>query len=99
MGFEVQEFSTNIDSFVTSEVSSGANDNDSTYLGSRENSPTNHDTTLDLSNIIEEVRNLHKVLMEELSKLNLPRSLFAPGHELGPTELTGVESTTTKTLL
>ena len=76
MGFEVQEFSTNIDSFVTSEVSSGANDNDSTYLGSRENSPTNHDTTLDLSTIIEEVRNMHKIFNEGLTKINKPMELF-----------------------
>ena len=60
-GLEFQEFPTDTDSDIISAGSSGANNDNSTYLGSREKSPGIHDTTLDLSTIIEEVGNIHEV--------------------------------------
>ena len=58
---EVQELPSDTDSDVPSEDSSGAIDDDLTYLGWRGNFPATHDTTLDLSNIIEGVAIIHEV--------------------------------------
>ena len=91
-------FPTDTDSDVTSAASSVANNNDSNYLGSRRNSPKNHDTTLDLSTIIKEVVNIHKFVIKELSNLNSPRYIFTPGHELDSKDIVGGEATLTKTL-
>ena len=90
-------FPTDTDSDVTSAASSVANNNDSNYLGSRRNSPKNHDTILDLSTIIEEIENLHEFVIKELAKINSPRALFTPGHKIDPVELTGGEETLDET--
>ena len=71
------------------------NDND---FDSRENSPKNQDSTLDIPTIIGEVENLHKVVTIDLAKLNTTRALFNPFHKLDPTELAGGEATLTKIL-
>ena len=55
--------------------SSGANDGDSSYLESHKNSPGNHDTTMNISTIIEEIGNLHKVVIKDLVMMNSPRSI------------------------
>ena len=48
MGMEVHEFPVDADSDVTSAANYGANNDDLTYLESRENSLKNHDATLDI---------------------------------------------------
>ena len=50
---EDTKFPTDSENGIMSDGSSGANDNNSTYLGSCKNSPAIHDKTLDLSTIIK----------------------------------------------
>ena len=94
MGLEAQEFPSDADSDITLVACSGTNNNDLTYLGSRENSPENHDTAMDLSAITKEVGNLHEVVIKELAKINSPRKLFTPGQKIHPTNLAGEERNT-----
>ena len=59
--------------------------------------PKNQYTDLDLSTITKEIGNLHEVVITDISKINLPRALFTPVHDLNPTELAGGELTLTET--
>ena len=61
--------------------------------------PVNYDTTLGLSTILEEVINLHRIVIKEVVKINSPRVFFNLGHKLKPVELAGGESTLTITLM
>ena len=92
MGLDVQQLSTNTYTNITSVFSSGANNDDSTYLGSIEKSPAINDSTMDLPTIIEVVVNIHEVSNEGLSELNLPNMIFTLGQELNPGELVGIEA-------
>ena len=69
-GLEVQEFTSKAKSDITSVASSGTNGNNSTYLESQKNLPKNKDKTLDLSTIIKEVVNIHKVVITDITNLN-----------------------------
>ena len=97
-GSEVQTFTAESDSDVISSAISGANENDLTYLELRKNLPKNQDNTLGIPTIIEEIKNLHEFIIIEIAKINTPRALFTPVHELDPMELAGGETTPTKTL-
>ena len=57
--------------------------------------PENQDNILDLSSIIKEVENLPEVVTADFAKINTPRALFIPVHELYLTELAGGEATPT----
>ena len=94
-GFEIQELIADSDIYVALAASSGANNDDSTYLESCENWPENQDNTLDLSYIIEEFGNLHKFIIANLAKINTSRALFTLFHDINPTELAGGEGTLT----
>ena len=99
VGLDYQELPANIDSDITLEISFGANDEDSTYLGPRENPPAIENTTPNLSAIIKDVGNILKVFDKGISKLNAPRALFTQDNELVPTELVEGEATQTKATL
>ena len=60
---------------------------------------TIHDTSMDLSTIIEEVGNILELFDEGLVDIDLPRMLFTQYNDFNPEELSGGEATLTKTLL
>ena len=97
-GSKDQEITADTDSDVISTASYGANDDCSTYHESHKNSPKNQYNTLELSTIIEGVINTHEVIITEIAKLNLPREIFTPVHNIDITELIEVGATPSETL-
>ena len=98
-GLEDQELPADTDSDVMSAGSFGANDDNSTYLKSSKNSPAIENITSDLSDLIKETGNIHKVFIELFEELNTPRVLFNQDDKINPTYIVEGEAAQTKTPL
>ena len=96
---EYQELPSDTDSDVTSAGSSGKNNDDLTYLGSRENLPTIENTPPDLSAIIVDGRHILKVFGIGIAELNDPRVIFNQEDNPNSKNIVKEEATQTETSL
>ena len=84
-----------LDSDITSAVSSGESDGNSEYVDFPKTAPTSSANTLELEGHIIELQQMHEVAEENIDDINQPTELFTHTKNLNPTELANYGTTLT----